>query len=155
MYKKHVKRRTILLWAYSSVKNPGKKGESNFEGHKKSLIEVDEKYDELRKKHGTKYTLEQLRMWAHMIRLGKHDSTDEPPDKPFWCGRKRQQADTKDQPCVKKAMLDSAVDKSRVSVRSELLDQLGKRHKLNEAGVVSDDEYEELKKTILSDIRQL
>ena len=52
-------------------------------------------------------------------------------------------------------MLDSAVAKSRVSVRSELLDQLGKWHKLNEAGVVSDDEYEELKKNILSDIRQL
>ena len=30
----------------------GKKGESNFEEHKKSLSEVDEKCDELRKKHG-------------------------------------------------------------------------------------------------------
>ncbi len=27
------------------------------------MSEVDEKYDELRKKHGTNYTLEQLRMW--------------------------------------------------------------------------------------------
>ncbi len=36
------------------------------------MSEVDEKYDELQKKHGTNYTLEQLRMWAQLIRLGKH-----------------------------------------------------------------------------------
>ncbi len=30
-------------------------------------------------------------MWAQIIRLGKHESTDDPPDKPFWRGRKRQQ----------------------------------------------------------------
>ena len=105
MYTKHVGKRNILLWAYSHIKNPGKKGESNFEAHKKSLIEVDEKYDELRKKHGTKYTLEQLRMWAHMIRLGKHESTDKPPDKPFWCGRKRQCAVSEIPKPVKKTLL--------------------------------------------------
>ena len=53
--------------AYSHARNPGpaKKGESNFETHKKSLGEVDDKYEELKKIHGTKYTPEQLRMWAH------------------------------------------------------------------------------------------
>ncbi len=40
-------------------------------------------------------------------------------------------------------------------VRSELLDQLTKWHHLNEAGVVSDEEYEDLRKTILTDIKQL
>ena len=45
---------------------------------------------------------------------------------------------------------DSASSTSRVSVRSELLDQLSKWHKLNMDGVVSDAEYEELKKTILT-----
>ena len=44
---------------------------------------------------------------------------------------------------------------SHVSMRSELLDHLSKWHKLNADGVVSDSEYEELKKTILSDIKQL
>lgn len=44
---------------------------------------------------------------------------------------------------------------SRVSVRTELLDQLGKWHKLNEAGVMSNTEYEELKQQILSDIKDL
>ena len=81
MYAKHVGKRNILLWAYSHVKNPSKKGDTNFDAHKKnpskkgdtnfdahkkSLVEVDKKYDELREKHGSKYSLEQLRMWAHV-----------------------------------------------------------------------------------------
>jgi hypothetical protein len=77
MYAKHAGRHNIQLWAHFHVKVSSKKGEWSFEGHKKSLVEVDEKY---------KYTPEQLRMWAHMVHLGKHDSLDEPQDKPFWCG---------------------------------------------------------------------
>ena len=68
MYKKHVGKKSILLWAYSTVHARGsstskKQAGTNFEQHKKTMSEVDEKYDELRKKHGTNYTLEQLRMW--------------------------------------------------------------------------------------------
>ncbi len=68
---------TPLLWAYSIVskhaaKSLTKKRGSNFEQHQAVLSEVEEKYDEVRKKHGNKITLEQLRMWAEMIRLGKH-----------------------------------------------------------------------------------
>ena len=156
MYAKHVGKRNILLWAYSHVKNPSKKGDTNFDAHKKSLVEVDKNYDELREKHGSKYSLEQLRMWAHMLRLGKHDSTDEPPDMPFWRGRKRQQV-CMETPATKKVAIvtNSSTSTSRVSVRSKLLDQLSKWHKLNTDGVVSDIEYEELKKTILTDIKQL
>ena len=168
MYEQHAGKRSILLWAYSHVqhcraKNPSKRGESgsNFQEHKKSLSEVDEKYDELRKKHGNKYTLEQLRMRAHLIHLGKHESTDEPPDKPYWRGRRRQQptVTTSELPPAKRiAPSNTGTGVSptkKVSVRSELLDQLAKWHKLNETGVVTDGEYEDLKKTILSDIKQL
>ena len=101
MYEKHQGKTGILLWAYSCVKKSDKAKKSSkrvdgtFDEHKKSLSEVDEKYDELRQKHGSKYTFEQLRMWAQMIRLGKHESTDEPPDKPFWCGHKCQQDTTR------------------------------------------------------------
>lgn len=48
MHSKHAGKRNILLWAYSHVKNPSKKGEINFDTHKKSVVEVDQKYDELR-----------------------------------------------------------------------------------------------------------
>lgn len=152
MYRKHMGKSSILLWAYSSIlssKPANKKSESTFSGHKENLSEVDKNYDILRKNHGNKYTLEQLRMWAQLIRVGKHDSLEEAPNKPFWKGRKRQLTE------VPSTVSVSPTKKSKVSVRSELLDQLAKWHRLNEAGVVSDGEYEDLKKTILSDIKQL
>lgn len=156
MYKKHEGKYRILLWAYSSnlTKNKGgKEVSSSFAKHKENLSEVDKTYDELRKKHGIKYSLDQLRMWAQMIHLGSHDSLDEPPDKPYWTGRKHHH-DRKRQ-CVETAPAASPSKRSKVSVRSELLDQLEKWHKLSEAGVVDDVEYEDLKKNILSDIKQL
>lgn len=152
MYKKH----GILLWAYSFMNSSTKtkKMDSTFAEHMKSLLDADEKYDELCEKHGNKYTLEQLRMWAQLIRYGKHDSTDEPPDKPFWKGHKRH--DVSQVPSAKRfATVANVSPIKKVSVRSELLDQLAKWHKLNENGVVSNEEYEELKKTILSDIKEL
>ena len=92
-------------------------------------------------------------MWAQMIHLGSHDSLDEPPDKPFWTGR-RHHHDRKRQ-YVETVSTASPPKRSKVSVRSELLAQLDKWHKLSEAGVVGDSEYEDLKNNILSDIKQL
>ena len=43
----------------------------------------------------------------------------------------------------------------KVRVRSELIDQLDKFHKLKESGAVSSAEYEELRSIILSDIKTL
>ncbi len=62
-------------------------------------------------------------MWAQMIRLGKHESTDDPPDKPFWRERKRKQDVPYSSSSTKRAQLDVSPSK-KVSVRSELLDQL-------------------------------
>ena len=102
-----------------------------------------------------KYTLEQLRMWAQMIRLGKHDSTDEPPDKPFWRGCKRQQESSQASPPSKRpsVVLSANSPSRKVSIWSELLEQLAKWHNLSECGVVPSGEYEDLKKKILSDIK--
>ena len=95
-------------------------------------------------------------MWAQMIRLGKHESTDDPPDKPFWRGRKRQQDVSCLSPSPKRASFRPDVSPSKkVSVRSELLDQLTKWHNLSECGVVSHEEYEELRKKILGDIKHM
>ncbi len=67
MYSKYAGKTAIMLWAYSCVltssKNSGKKT-GNFEKHQAVLSEVEEKYDELREKHGNKYT---LRMWIHCV----------------------------------------------------------------------------------------
>ena len=39
--------------------------------------------EELKEKHGSKYTVERLNAWAHMNNMGKHSSKDDPPDLPF------------------------------------------------------------------------
>lgn len=117
MYEKHAGRRSILLWAYSvsgKEKSTSQKKGTNYEEHRRSLSEVDEKYEALRKKHGTKYSPEQLRMWAQLIRLGKHESMEEPPDKPFWRGRKRRH-DSDSQPAS-----NVISPKKKISVRSEI-----------------------------------
>lgn len=155
MYQKHVGKRNILLWIYfdtSGKSSSNGKKNSNFEQHKKTCAEVDENYDKLRKKHGATYTPEQFRMWAQLIRLGKHDSLDQPPDLPFWRGRKRKHGEEASDPTKVASGFSPA---KKVSVRSELLDQLAKWHRLSEAGVVSGTEYNDLKTKILSDIKEL
>ena len=128
MYEKHAGN-YIQLWSYSHSNNKGrqnqgiKAGGSNFQDHKECLSKVDEIYNQLRQKHGSTYTLEQLRMWAQMIRLGKHESIDHPLDKPFWCGRKRQQSALTQPPAKRVGIftISSVSPSKRISVRSELL----------------------------------
>ena len=43
----------------------------------------------------------------------------------------------------------------RVNMHSELIDQLQKWYKLFETGAISDEQYTELKETILGDIKEL
>ena len=40
--------------------------------------------NELSDQHGDVYTTEQIRAWAHMLQMKKHDSYEEPPKKPFF-----------------------------------------------------------------------
>jgi hypothetical protein len=46
---------------------------------KKKIDEVQEVVDSLKTKHGTKYTVFQLRIWAELITSGLYTSTEEPP----------------------------------------------------------------------------
>ena len=77
-----------------------------------------------------------------MIQCGKHESQDTPPEKYFF-GKK------------KKAEGVGVSPGKRISLRSECISQLDKWHQLKERGVVSDDEYKDLQKTILTDIKKI
>ena len=48
------------------------------------MTQVESIENELRKKHDSVYSQEQIRAWAHLIQMGKHDSYDTAPNKPFW-----------------------------------------------------------------------
>ena len=47
---------------------------------------MDERVDELRERHGTKYSLPQMRLWARMVTANHQESLDDPPDIPAITG---------------------------------------------------------------------
>ena len=77
---------SVLLWcdARDLQKYEGKRQKKAEEEppSKRQQIEDDleEICQELRIKHGNKYSIPQLRCWAHLIMTGKHQSKDEIPE---------------------------------------------------------------------------
>ena len=72
--------------------------------------------ENLKLKHGEKYTPVQLNCWAYMIHTKKHDSLDTPPSKPFF-GKKTAGASGSG---------SSLSPTKRISLRSECMSQLDK-----------------------------
>ena len=58
------------------------------EKNSRKLEEVETVYTKLDEKHHGKMSSEQLKVWAHLVNMGKHESLEIPPDKPFFRGRK-------------------------------------------------------------------
>ncbi len=75
----------------SSAKKPKTSG--NYQAHLIKMTEVEVIVEELEKRHSSSihFTPEQLRVWAHMLHLKKHDSYDQPPNKPFFRQSKASQ----------------------------------------------------------------
>ena len=89
MYNAHNKKN---LWCYTEKKCSGrgkkrsrfpadeKASSSKYESHStKRLALVDDIYEKLQDKHKGKCSPEQLRTWAHLLQMGKHESYEEPP----------------------------------------------------------------------------
>ena len=107
MYSEYEGKNEVLLWFYipqprpnsitagkrsrsrspGSGKNPKQKKSSNYES---KLDEVETIVTKLKDKNSGKYPEEKLRMWGHLIQMGKHASYDEPPDLPFFRGRAKK-----------------------------------------------------------------
>ena len=86
-----------------------------------------------------------------MVELGKHSSLEEPPDKPFFRGNKSKSP--KQITSVVTPLASPAV--SLLTMRTELINQLEKWHRLYEAGAITSKEYDSLKSSILSDIENV
>jgi len=98
--------------------------------------------------HGSKFTPEQKRAWAHLIELGRHTSYDVPPKKRFFQQEKSA--------VISSATTATAVSPGRrVGIRSECIDQLHKWHTLHQLGAVTKKQYDKLQTSILSDIQNL
>ena len=97
MYAMHTGKRSrdILLWCLKDDNQPGKKHAAtadpkeqrpkdkkakDLSHYKASISEVEETIDQLKKIHGSLYTVEQMNCWAHMYQTKKHGSHENPPD---------------------------------------------------------------------------
>ena len=89
-----------------------------------------------------------------MKSVGKYESYDEAPDKPFRRGRKRQCGDQAS-PSSKRPTSFVASPSKKVGIRSELITQLKQWHALLESGVVSQSKYDEMKSAIMTDMKDL
>ena len=142
--------------------------------------EVDKVYNELKEKHGSMYATPLLRLWARMVntKLPRklHDDLDTPPNIPAFMAtptkRTRQQDSLSDvvkeaAAAVAKAFKPDATQlptESRAAVavspgvspvkamdlRMKSLEQLRSLKQLLDDGVLSDQEYLELKQDILT-----
>ena len=101
------------------------------------------KQNTLREKRTSTFSDEQLRSWAHMFVMKKHESLEFPPDKPFWKTPKTPTSNS------------SAVSPSKqINLRGQCVDQLLKWHELLEKGAIMQEQYEEFKSTILDDVNK-
>ena len=89
-----------------------------------------------------------------MIYLKTHNSLDNPPDKPFFT--RKHSAESAQSVVSKKPTSTGGISPGkRVNIRSELIDQLKKCQDLIDSGTISKEVFDELRLTILADIKKL
>ena len=120
------------------------------------LADVEEIVKNLQKKHGTAFSTEQLNVWAHMMHIGKHSSSEEPPNVPYFTrGRtKMSSPQSGDELPTPMSPTSPMSPTKRVSLRSECIEQLNKWHSLLEKGIITQANYDRVQQTILKDIMQ-
>ena len=166
----------IPLWCDAESKDQ-RKGKWKRDDSGKDEEDIDEIYDELYKKHGSNYTVPQLRLWAKMITCGTHDSRDEPPSVPIITGQqpKKPRRDSLAEVIVDAATAFSKAVKSpdtpgpsikpsssigispgkAVELRSKNLQQLRSLQQLFDDNILSEKEFLEQKHIILDSLRKL
>ena len=158
----------ITLWCFGRDETPQKRPHSpdkenqpkkvprsgRYDEYTRKMTEVEDIELKLREKHDGQYTEEQLRAWAHLVQLKKHSSMDVPPDKPFWRGHKKRPNPAPTTP-EKQQPGPSGAQPSPgkcVQMWGQCVDQLLKWHELLEKGGINQQQYDEMKSTIMSQI---
>ena len=122
------------------------------------ISKVEELIEQLRHRHGSRYSVEQYNAWAHLLNVEKHKSLEDPPDLPYFRGTKRRREgseleDTNPEPVSKSVPSATISPEQRVVLRSKCIEQLDKWHSLLEKGVISQTHYEEVQAMIMKDIQ--
>ena len=164
MYAVHGDRKEILLWCYTADQGQKRSAQavssdepnpkrSRYDKQIDKMTEVEEIEEKLREKHSDGlYSEEQLRSWAHLIQMRKHSSLDVPPDKPFWKNRSKKSSDSTATPTGGTSITVSP--SKRVNLRGQCVQQLLQLHELLEKGGISKEQYDEMKGTIMEEVKQ-
>ena len=168
MYAAHKKSCELMLYAYVNV--PGGGGESSASVTRgkrpkekppkeapppkrgSTITHVEAIMAELKETHGSKFDAAKYACWAHCIQNGKHSSMDAPPDLPFFTGRKKSGSQC-DSPSTTSS--GSRSPTKRLNLRTECINQLSKWHSLLQGGAISQDQYDEMKDTIMEDMKSM
>jgi len=158
MYEDYKGKNEVLLWFYipsSNVHHGGRRVRSRSPGKKKKQSNYQNKVDEveavvvkLKEKHSGKYPEEKIRMWGHLIQMGKHASYDDPPNLPFFCKDKKSVASSS-------SCSQGVSPSKRLQMRSQCIEQLDRWHTLLEKGGITKEQYDELQATIFKDMQNM
>ena len=164
-YEDYKGKNEVLLWFYipsGNVHHGGgssrvrsrspvkKKTQSNYQNKVEAVVV------KLKEKHSGKYPEEKIRMWGHLIQMGKHASYDDPPNLPFFRKDKRSVASS----CnptenVPRNPSQGVSPSKRLQMRSQCIEQLGRWHTLLEKGGITKGQYDELQATIFQDMQNM
>ena len=143
------KKNEVQVQRLKTTAGGNSKAPTQHQEHISRLEEVDNIFQQLRRKHND-FSDEQIRTWAHMISMHRHDSYEVPPDKPFFRKRKNESKSSNTL-----SVGDNGVSPGKkLSLRSECIDQLHKWHELYERGAISKEQYEEFQGSILTDMKK-
>ena len=185
MYVIHKRKTDVLLWLYGSdivtiddkddpaLDPPPRKRartddplptSTKRDSIAKTLSTVEEIVTKLKEKHGEGgWSVEQFNCWAHMINSGKWSSYEETPDFPFFKKakgtKKVQEGERGDEPAETSSPFpstsSSASPMKRLNMRTQCIEQLGKWHDLLESGAISQSQFEELRSSIIDDMKKV
>lgn len=187
MYKEVGDEKEIRLWCEGKVKDSEvglKRKCSDEDCPVKSKREKNEDKEnsirvKLEEKHGDKYTVPQYILWAKFIRIGRHDSYDDPPPIPLITGQQKGSSHKKESltdvissaaTAISQALkpktppttpVSKATSKSTLSpnnhaaLRRHNLEDLKILSQLFNDGVLTSAEFSEQKEAILSSLRKL
>ena len=176
LYSVYDGKKEILLWCYTSDQAPKKRAHSpdvdgdddarkrtkstRYDKFMDKMTEVEAIEADLREKHADgPYTEPQLRSWAHLIQMKKHNSYDTPPNKGFWktAQQSKSSSGSTSLTIVGNEGSRNTTDSpgKRINMRGKCLEQLTQLHQLFESGGINTEQYDEMKAAIMGEVKKL
>ena len=116
------------------------------------LERIDDIVDDLREKHGSKFSTIQYRVWAETISAGRHADLETPPRGSFWRGSKgkESEAGSKVNSETPSANTSTCITPVKAAeLKSTYIKQIRELHSLVEIGAISDEDFKKQKDVIL------